>query len=68
MQVNNFVIAAAQSSSVRGALDENISTHLRLIGVAASVGVNLIVFPELSAITHLYMHSQHLKFCNIEIK
>jgi len=46
--VNKLVVAAAQSASVRGHLDENISAHLKLIGVAASVGVNLIVFPELS--------------------
>jgi predicted amidohydrolase len=46
--VNSLVVAAAQSASVRGDLDENIAGHLRLIGVAASLGVNLIVFPELS--------------------
>jgi predicted amidohydrolase len=29
-------------------LDENVSEHLKFIGVAASLGVDLIVFPELS--------------------
>ena len=46
--MNNLVVAAAQSASERGDLDKNISEHLRLIGVAASAGVDLIVFPELS--------------------
>lgn len=46
--MNNLVVAAAQSASLRGNLDENIAGHLRLIGAAASRGVNLIVFPELS--------------------
>lgn len=46
--MNNLVVAAAQSAAVRGNLDENTAPHLRLIGVAASIGANLIVFPELS--------------------
>lgn len=48
MAPDNLVIAAAQSASTRGNLDENISEHLRFIDVAASFGANLIVFPELS--------------------
>lgn len=47
-QVNELVVAAAQSVSKRGDLDDNISEHLRLISVAGSVGANVIVFPELS--------------------
>lgn len=43
-----LTVAAAQSMSIRGKLDGNISRHLRLIDVAAAAGVNLIVFPELS--------------------
>ena len=45
---DNIVVAAAQSSSVRGDLQENIRTHLRFIDRAASAGVDLLVFPELS--------------------
>ena len=45
---NNIVVAAAQSSSIRGDLEGNIRTHLRLIDRAASAGVDLLVFPELS--------------------
>ena len=48
LRVNNLVVAAAQSASIRGDLDENIAEHLRLIGVAATVGASVIVFPELS--------------------
>jgi len=46
--VNDLVVAAAQSASVRGNLEENVARHLRIIGAAASAGVDLVVFPELS--------------------
>lgn len=45
---NDIVVSAAQSSSIRGDLQGNIRTHLGLIDRAASAGVNLLVFPELS--------------------
>ena len=45
---NNIVIAAAQSSSSRGNLQENITTHLRFMDRVASAGCTLLVFPELS--------------------
>lgn len=46
--MRDLVVAAAQSASARGDVDGNVRDHLRLVGVAASAGVNLIVFPELS--------------------
>lgn len=46
--MNKLVVAAAQISSVRGHLEENVARHLRFISVAAAAGVDLIVFPELS--------------------
>jgi predicted amidohydrolase len=45
---SGLVVAAAQCISVRGALEQNIGEHLRFIEAAASIGVDLIVFPELS--------------------
>jgi predicted amidohydrolase len=47
-RANNLVVVAAQSTAIRGDLDENIAGHLRLIRVAASFGADLVVFPELS--------------------
>lgn len=41
-------IAAGQFAPVRGCIDENMRYHERLIESAASAGVNLIFFPELS--------------------
>jgi len=46
--VDDIVVAAAQCVSVRDNLDENISRHLKFVEIAASVGANLLVFPELS--------------------
>lgn len=37
-----------QSRSVKGKIDQNIETHLRLIGIAIQAKADLIVFPELS--------------------
>jgi predicted amidohydrolase len=48
--VKHFVVAAAQSESKRGDIAANIGEHLRLVDRAASLGVHLIVFPELSLI------------------
>lgn len=42
------VFVAAQSSSVRGDIEENVKGHLRMIEKAAEHGATLIVFPELS--------------------
>jgi predicted amidohydrolase len=41
-------ISAAQTCPVRGAVDLNISEHLRLTAMAASEGAQVVVFPELS--------------------
>ncbi|WP_313124620.1 carbon-nitrogen hydrolase family protein [Pseudescherichia sp.] len=41
-------IAAAQFAPVRGCIEENMRYHELLIASAASAGVNLIFFPELS--------------------
>ncbi|WP_312838531.1 carbon-nitrogen hydrolase family protein [Pantoea piersonii] len=41
-------IAAGQFAPVRGCIDENMRYHEMLIESAASAGVNLIIFPELS--------------------
>ncbi|PLR50244.1 carbon-nitrogen hydrolase family protein [Chimaeribacter arupi] len=41
-------IAAGQFAPVRGGIDENMHYHDMLIKSAASAGVNLIIFPELS--------------------
>ena len=41
-------IAAGQFAPVRGCIEENMRYHEMLIESAASAGVNLIIFPELS--------------------
>jgi predicted amidohydrolase len=46
--VKGLTVAAAQSVSVRGDVDDNVARHLRLVSAAASHGVDLLVFPELS--------------------
>ncbi|UCE60469.1 MAG: carbon-nitrogen hydrolase family protein [Phycisphaerales bacterium] len=43
-----FTIAAAQSSSKKGAVEANVQTHTEFVRVAAEHNVDLIVFPELS--------------------
>jgi len=45
---SGFVIAAAQVASVRGDIDANVATHAAAIEAAASHGVTVLVFPELS--------------------
>jgi predicted amidohydrolase len=46
--MKNSKIAAAQSISVRGNVQENIERHRRLIVLAAENSVQCIIFPELS--------------------
>lgn len=46
--MRNLIVAAAQSSSRRGDLEENLSRHVRLIRAAGAAGADLVVFPELS--------------------
>lgn len=41
-------LAAAQSPAERGDLDKNLSTHVQFIDAAGAMGVDLLVFPELS--------------------
>ena len=43
-----FKIAAAQVPSVRGDLARNIATHLAALTAAARLGIDMLVFPELS--------------------
>ncbi len=42
------VLAAAQTASVRNDVAANMVTHLRAVRTAAGLGVQLLVFPELS--------------------
>lgn len=44
----DLTVAAAQIPAVRGDLDANLAEHLRCLDVAASHGVDLVIFPELS--------------------
>lgn len=46
--MQNFSLAAAQTIPVKGNVQENIRSHVRLIKQAAEKQVELIVFPELS--------------------
>ena len=43
-----FAIAAAQCSSVKGDLGENVRRHVSLARLAAQRGASVVVFPELS--------------------
>lgn len=43
-------IAAGQFAPIRGCIEENLHYHELLITSAASAGVNLIFFPELSLV------------------
>ena len=45
---SSFTIAAAQSSSVKGDIEENIRRHCEIAALADSHGAHVIVFPELS--------------------
>ena len=46
----SLILGAAQSSSVAGDIARNVENHLRICEIAASHGVQLLVFPELSLI------------------
>lgn len=45
---NAFVVAAAQSASVKGDVRRNVERHLVFVREAAARGARLVVFPELS--------------------
>lgn len=46
--MSKFIIAAAQSKSVKGDIGANIITHEKFVRVAAEHDVDVIIFPELS--------------------
>jgi predicted amidohydrolase len=46
--MRTFSIAAAQSSSVRGDIAQNVRRHSQLVACAAQHDCNVVVFPELS--------------------
>lgn len=46
----NVVVALAQLPVIRGAVADNLTTHLRYVERAAQDGADVIVFPELSLI------------------
>lgn len=48
MTHDEFSIAVAQSSSVKGDISENVQRHSKFVSCAAEHGVNVVVFPELS--------------------
>lgn len=48
MVTSAFKIAAAQTSSVTGNIALNVANHVRVAEAAASHGVDMVVFPELS--------------------
>jgi predicted amidohydrolase len=43
-----MILATAQTKPKRGAIQENLMDHYRLIEIASTKGANLIVFPEMS--------------------
>ena len=46
--MSDLTLAAAQAPSKKGDLDRNVAEHVRFIDAAGSMGVDLLVFPELS--------------------
>ncbi|KTT42654.1 carbon-nitrogen hydrolase [Pseudomonas oryzihabitans] len=48
MSAASLTLAAAQSTSIPGDLASNLRTHLDFIAAAATAGVDLLLFPELS--------------------
>jgi predicted amidohydrolase len=46
--VHNLKVAAAQITSKKGDIETNITTHLKAIERASELGVDYLVFPELS--------------------
>ncbi len=47
-----LVVAAVQSCSIRGEVEQNIRHHIELTEVAADEGADLVVFPELSLLSY----------------
>ncbi|WOH36404.1 carbon-nitrogen hydrolase family protein [Thalassotalea fonticola] len=58
----NLKIAVAQVASVKGDVDENISTHLKAVKKASELGVSYVVFPELSLTGYEPEIAAHLAF------
>jgi predicted amidohydrolase len=46
--MSRFTIAAAQSSSIKGAIPQNVRRHAELAAAAREHGADVVVFPELS--------------------
>jgi predicted amidohydrolase len=46
--MKTITIAAAQSRSVRGDIETNVTIHAGYVRLAANHSCNLIIFPELS--------------------
>lgn len=46
--MSHFIIAAAQSDSVKGNIELNVQKHAAFIRAAIEAGVDVIIFPELS--------------------
>ncbi len=65
--MNNFTIAAAQSSSIKGDFKQNIEEHLKFIKIAADKSADLIVFPELSLTGYEPELAQELALCNDDV-
>lgn len=53
-------ICVAQTNPLAGNIDTNIKSHLELIKLAISKGVNLVVFPELSLTGYEPTHAKDL--------
>ena len=66
--VLNLKIAVAQVASVKGDIEENISTHLKAIEKASELGVSYIVFPELSLTGYEPEIAVHLAFSSDDIR
>jgi predicted amidohydrolase len=47
-QSRSVSVAVAQTCPVKGDVLTNLEEHVRLVGIAASSGAQLVVFPELS--------------------
>ena len=46
--MSDFIIAAAQLSSVKGDIEANIRNHTRFLSIAVKNHVDVVIFPELS--------------------
>ncbi|TXH89292.1 MAG: carbon-nitrogen hydrolase family protein [Rhodoferax sp.] len=58
--MHSFTLAAAQSCSVSCDVDANVQQHLQLVQAAARLGVQWLVFPELSLTGYELPHLQSL--------